>query len=272
MRGSGPRIVAVASGCRGVGKTSVVQNLAAALSQSGRSVMVVDENPDPARGSGSVHRPRWDFADVVTQRVKLADAVERQGARLFHLAASRGMRPLRDISAARRASLMQEFSRLPLAVDTVLIDTAVAQMETQDSLSLAADEWLVVVNASRAAITDGYALIKAINRAAAQRHFRILVNCVNEDAEARGIFENLSRVSRRYLAVTLEYFGAVPNDALLRRARSQGQAVVSATPHAVSAKRYAVLAHGLPLGESAEAGMGAWFDRLLSATRSALAA
>jgi flagellar biosynthesis protein FlhG len=256
-----------------VGKTSVVQNLAAALAQNGRSVLVVDENPDPARGQGGIRRPRWDLSDVVAARVKLADAVDRQSPQLAHLAASRGMRPLRELSVARRAALMQEFARLPLCIDTVLIDTAVAQMETQDSLSLAAEDWLVVVNGSRAAITDGYALIKAINRAAAQRHFRIVVNCVNDEQEASGIFDNLSRVSRRYLAVTLEYFGAVPNDALLRRARAQGAAVVLAAPQAVSARRYRELARALPPGEGAGAGsMGAWFDRLLHATRSALAA
>ncbi|MBI3149062.1 MAG: AAA family ATPase [Betaproteobacteria bacterium] len=275
FRGEGLKVIAVASGCPGVGKSSAVQNLAAALAEAGRQVLVVDENPDPSRGQGPVRQPRWDLADVVAGRARLESAVLRGTHGVALLPAPRGMRALTAASSARQHSLMNEFAKLRLPLDTVLVDTAVAQMETCDSLSLAAEDWLVVVNGSRAAITDGYALIKAINRTTAQRHFRILVNCVDEESSARGIFDNLARVSRRYLAVTLEYFGSVPRDERLAKARAAGRPVVLANPAAASAKRYRQLANQLLGGgvvEAPEGAMAVLFERLMHASRTALAA
>ncbi len=275
FRGEGLKVIAVASGCPGVGKSTCVQNLAAALAQAGRQVLVVDENPDPARGQGPVRPARWDLGDVVAGRARIENALQKGAQGVALLPAPRGMRALSETSAARRAGLAKEFAALRLPLDTVLVDTAVAQMETSDSLALAAEDWLVVVNGSRAAITDGYALIKTIHRATAQRHFRILVNRVDQDATARGIFDNLALVSRRYLAVTLEYFGSVPQDARLAKARAAGQAVVLAQPAAPSAKRYRELANQLLRGGLAppqEGAMGQLFDRLLHARRTALAA
>ncbi len=275
FRNEGLKVIAVASGCPGVGKSTCVQNLAAALAEAGRRVLVVDENPDPARGQGPVRAPRWSLADVVAGRAALASAVLRGPEGVALLPAARGLRALREATAMRQEALMDEFSKLRLPLDTVLVDTAVAQMETADSLSLAAEDWVVVVNGSRAAITDGYALIKAIHRATAQRHFRILVNCVDDDAAARAIFDNLALVSRRYLAVTLEYFGSVPRDDRLAKARAAGRAVVLAHPAAASAKRYRQLANqmlGAAQVEATEGAMGLLFERLMHARRTALAA
>lgn len=275
FRGEGLKVIAVASGCPGVGKSSCVQNLAAALAEAGRQVLVVDENPDPARGQGPARPARWNLGDVVAGRARLANVLQRGGEGVALLPAPLGLRALSEASTARRASVGNEFAALRLPLDTVLVDTAVAQMETSDSLSLAAEDWLVVVNGSRAAITDGYALIKAIHRATAQRHFRILVNCVDQDAAARSIFDNLALVSRRYLAVSLEYFGSVPRDERLAKARAAGRAVVLAQPTAPSAKRYRQLANQLLGGAVVlpqEGAMGQLFDRLLQARRTALAA
>ena len=65
--GTGPRLVAVGGGKGGVGKTLVAANLAAALAQAGRRVVVVDTDLEGANlhtvlGVGA---PRASLADYV---------------------------------------------------------------------------------------------------------------------------------------------------------------------------------------------------------------
>jgi flagellar biosynthesis protein FlhG len=60
--------------------------------------------------------------------------------------------------------------------------------------------------------------------------------------EGRELFEKLSRVAQRFLDVSLNYAGAIPQDDYLRKAIQRQQAVVEAFPRSRSSKAFGKLA------------------------------
>jgi MinD-like ATPase involved in chromosome partitioning or flagellar assembly len=69
---------------------------------------------------------------------------------------------------------------------------------------------VVVLSGNSASITEAYALIKKVSHAFARRHFRILVNKVRSQPDARSIYENIAQVAAQRGIARLEYAGAIP--------------------------------------------------------------
>ncbi len=56
-------------------------------------------------------------------------------------------------------------------------------------------------------VIDAYARIKRVAHEQSCGHFRIAITHARTEAEARSVFDNLQRVAREYLGVSLEYLG-----------------------------------------------------------------
>jgi flagellar biosynthesis protein FlhG len=225
------RILAVASMLRGMGVTSVVMNLAAALAQQGRQVLLLDEH-HPA--SQSICRlwsiePAGSLADVASQRMASEDAAA-------HAACGVRVLPALDCAAVFDPQRLQPHQ-------VVLVD---ARLDTGGSLSpLArmAGELVVVLRSDPTAITATYAGIKRLHYAHALKQLRFVLNGVADEGGAQRIAQNMAQVGSRYLGVSLESAGCVRLDARLAGARRQGQTVVEAFPASPSAEDMRRIAH-----------------------------
>jgi len=93
-----------------------------------------------------------------------------------------------------------------------------------------------------ASITDAYALIKVLSCEYDIQHFRVLANQVQSAQEGRELFSKISRVTDRYLDVTLEFMGVVPHDDYLRKAVRKQRAVVQAYPRSRASMAFKTLA------------------------------
>ncbi len=255
------RIVTVVAGRAGMGRTSATINLAAALTRSGKDVLVLDENHAPDNlldclGLGAHH----DLLDVAQGGCSPHDAVVAScnfsvlpAARAMHaLAASR--QSAGGVSSAGVGLSREEWHRMEAAltevssgVDVMLVDGAMLTGQTttvSSSLSSGA-ELLVVVDATPSGITDSYVLIKRLALECARLRFSIVVNRVVSEKAAMTVFENMSKVARRNLSVRLDYLGHVPLDERLRHAMQIGRPVIDAFPAAESSKAYMDLAQNL---------------------------
>jgi flagellar biosynthesis protein FlhG len=74
--------------------------------------------------------------------------------------------------------------------------------------------------------------------------FHVLANMTRERGQGRRLFETLSRVTNRFLDVTLEYAGEVPEDPWLRRSIRDQRPVVDAYPGSPSARALKLVADG----------------------------
>lgn len=233
---SGPRVIAVTGGPVGVGCTTVVVNLAAALAQQGKDVLVIDE----CVGDGSVNatlgglRGAGNVSDVMRGEMPLDDAVARHALGFSVLSASRNN---------REGHTVQQFNALlGGSADIVLIDAQLDEQGHLSPLAREAHDVMIVARVSAQAITDAYACMKRLHYAHAIAQFRVLANHVQSVADAHTTFANLAGVAGRYLAVALEDAGCIAADARMARALELSRCVVDAFPSTPAARDFRHLA------------------------------
>ncbi|HHJ13661.1 MAG TPA: MinD/ParA family protein [Gammaproteobacteria bacterium] len=237
------RVIAVTSGKGGVGKTNVSVNLAVALSEAGKQVMLLDAdlslaNIDVLLG---LH-PDKNLSHVIDGERSLEEIIIEGPSGIMVVPASSGIKRLGELSAVENAGLIRAFSELNHDVDALIIDTAAGINESVTSFSRAAQEIVVVVCDEPASITDAYALIKVLNVDYGIQRFRVLANQAHSAQEGRELFNKISRVTDRYLDVTLEFMGVVPHDDYLKKAVQKQRAVVQAYPRSRSSMAFRTLA------------------------------
>lgn len=237
------RVIAVTSGKGGVGKTNVSVNLAVSLADAGKQVMLLDAdlslaNIDVLLGL----QPEKNLSHVIDGERTLEEVIVTGPSGIMVVPASSGVKRLAELSTIENAGLIRAFSELTHDVDTLIIDTAAGINESVTSFSRAAQEVVVVVCDEPASITDAYALIKVLNTEYGIQRFRVLANQAHSAQEGRELFNKISRVTERYLDVTMEFMGAIPYDDYLRKAVRKQRAVVQAYPRSRSSMAFKNLA------------------------------
>ena len=233
---SGSRVLAVTGGSTSVGCTTTVVNLAAALVEQGKDVLVIDEClGDYSVGAmlGGV-RGAGNFAAVVRGEISLDAAVARHALGFSVLAASSSNRE--GYTAAQLGMVLDG------PADIVLIDAQLDRLGQLSALAMRAHDLLIVTRVAAQAITDAYACMKRLHYAHGIGQFRVLVNHVHSVTDAHTAFENLAGVAGRYLTVSLEGAGCIAADPRMARALELSRCVVDAFPSTPAARDYRHLA------------------------------
>jgi len=241
------RIFTVTSGKGGVGKSNIVANLGLALARRGHRVLLIDAdlglaNLDILLGLA----PRYSIQDVLARRRTLAETLVRGPEGIEILPASSGVPELADLSPSEKVFLLSELDHYSQNLDVVLIDTGAGISPNVLFFNMAALERIVVVNREPTSITDAYALMKVLVTRHGARRFKLLVNGLSPEAEARKVFCTLLQVAERYLGeASLEYLGRIPHDEAIPRAVLQQKAVLDLFPAARASKAFLDLAQKL---------------------------
>lgn len=225
------RVIAVTSGKGGVGKTNVSVNLATAMAQSGKHVLLLDAdlglaNVDVMLG---LH-PEYNLSHVLSGERTLEEILVSAPGGFRVVPAASGVKSMLELGAREHAGLVQAFSELSTPLDVLLIDTAAGLSDGVITYTRAAQEVIVVVCDEPASITDAYALIKVMSRDYGHKRFRILANMARSIREGYELFGKIARVTDKFLSVSLDFLGTIPHDELLRQAVQKQRAVVEVYP------------------------------------------
>ncbi len=239
LRGSASRpvrVIGLTGGKGGVGKTSIAINLATALAQMGRRVLLLDgdlglANADVLLGIA----PRHNLAHVISGERLLEEIVvdAPQGFRI--VPAASGVERLATLGAAEHAGLVRAFSSLSGDIDTLIVDTAAGIAPSALQLLRACQHVVVAVCDEPASLTDAYAIVKVLSRNYGVGRFQVVASMTRERGAGRSVFGALSRVATRFLDVTLEFAGEIPDDPLVRRSIREQRPVVEAYPSSPAA-------------------------------------
>ena len=265
------RVIAVASGKGGVGKTNISVNLALAMVAEGKRVMLLDAdlglaNVDIMLG---LH-PEYNLSHVINGDRTLEEIIVDGPSGLRVVPASSGTQNMAELTQAQHAGMIQAFSEIGHDLDVMIIDTAAGIADSVVSFTRAAQEVIVVVCDEPASITDAYALIKLLNRDYDIQRFRVLSNMAHSMQEGRELFNKMVKVTDRFLDVTLDFMGTIPYDEYLRKALQKQKAVIDAYPRSKSAmafKNLAKKADNWPVPRSAGGHLEFFVERLIQSAQ-----
>lgn len=234
LTGTPARVIAVTSGKGGVGKSSMVANLAVAMTRLGKSVLAFDAdlgmaNLDVLFGA----RPRYTLYHVLKGSKDLHDIIVGGPPGVKFIAGGSGMQELADMPPEMISRLLESLRRLERFADVLLIDTGAGLSRNVMSFVRAAGEVLVVTTPEPTAMADAYGVLK--NLALEGDTFPrvgLLVNRVASPDEGLLVAQRICRVVRERLGVKVEYSGFVVEDGLMSRAVKRQKPILSLYPNA----------------------------------------
>jgi flagellar biosynthesis protein FlhG len=258
MTNSALRVLAVSSGKGGVGKTNIVANLAVALSKRGKKVLVIDadlglNNIDILLGL----TPRHHIGHVLSGEKNIEDIIVNGPAGVTVLPAGDGLQELTQLESEKKMLLMEELDKVSLGYDFLIFDTGAGISANVTYFCSAAHEIILVATTEPTSLTDVYALIKILHKQHAQNHFRLVINSVDSEREAQGVFRNLSAVTDKFLPnISIEYLGFILSDPNVPKAVRQQKAVLDLYPYSKFSQCVQTIAEKIHLEKGLETGEG----------------
>ncbi|KTD58997.1 MinD/ParA family protein [Legionella shakespearei] len=225
------KVIAVTAGKGGVGKSNVSVNLAVALAQRNKNVMLLDAdlglaNVDIMLG---LHT-KYNLSHVIQGICHLSDIILQGPCGIKVIPAASGTEFMTQLSPVEHAGIIDSFNELTEDLDYMIIDTAAGISDTVLSFTRSSQELIVVVCDEPTSLTDAYALIKVMSKRYEWTHFHILANMVRSLKDGRELFNKLFKVSEQFLDVHLDYLGAIPFDEHVHMAVKKQKPVLIAYP------------------------------------------
>ncbi len=206
------------SGKGGVGKTSLIVNVAVELSRRGKKVLLIDTdmglaNVDIMLGLA----PKFNLRHLFTGEKTLEEIVVEGPNGLKILPASSGVgQELTKLSDEESYGFLAAVEQLGL-FDYILIDTGAGISDNVLYFNAAAQDIFVIVTPEPTSLTDGYAIIKVLNQKHKVNRFKIIVNQAESATDAQAIFERLSKVTLNFLNISIDFAGFVYRDRVLNQ-------------------------------------------------------
>lgn len=204
------RVLPVAAGMRGVGKTTLLLGVACAAAAAGQRVVVLDASGgDVATALGLTWRR--ELVHLLNGEREFRDVVLPGPAGIGIVPAAKGVAALLDAGKGGD-DLFRGFTRLAARPDLVLFNTP-----AKDGCALLPEEseLLIVTRTDREAVTATYARLKEFTRRHGRERFRLFVNRA-APAAARALHAHMAGVARRFLGAELAWGGCLADEDVLR--------------------------------------------------------
>ncbi|AEJ40536.1 Cobyrinic acid ac-diamide synthase [Sulfobacillus acidophilus TPY] len=215
----GARVLAVASGKGGVGKTSLTLNLSLALADRGQRVVVLDADLGLANINILLgYEPVYTLWDVVERHIPLRDTVQPGPKGIRIIPGGSGIAELARLDTVEISHIIEGFHELEGECDWLMIDTGAGLSEGVLAFVLAADETLVVTNPEPTALADAYGLIKAVWEQEGRVALKLVMNRVKSLDQGAKLGQRLTDLAQKALGQSVEFLGSIADDANVARA------------------------------------------------------
>ncbi len=260
------RIISVASGKGGVGKTNLVVNIGLALQKSGKEVLILDAdmgmaNVDVLLGLTS----RYHLGHVLKQKCELEDALINGPEGITVLPGASGIDQFIDINMAQIENLLELSASIEKNYDFILMDIGAGAHKGVVNFIRAADEIMIILTPEPTAVMDAYSLLKILSNYEVSSRLNLIINQVESKKEAKGVTERMGSAIEEYLDMELDVSSYVPHDSFLPKAVRKQKPVMELYPNSRSGKAFSRIARNLldEASQDSSRGMKGFVYRML---------
>ena len=247
------KIISVVSGKGGVGKTTLVSNLGAALTKRGQNVVIIDGNVTTPNLSLHLGIPFYPVTlhDALRDNIPIENAVYTHHSGMKIIPASLSIDALNGVDMDK---LGEALSTLLHKTDIVIIDSAAGLGKEAMASMDVADELLIVTNPDLPAVTDALKTIKI----AQSKGIKIMGVVVNR---IKGLKHEMSIPEIRSM-LEVPIVSIIPEDISVPKSISKKKPVVHHKPKSKSSVAFQRLALKIMGNPSGEIDQRKWWERL----------
>jgi flagellar biosynthesis protein FlhG len=241
------RIIAIASGKGGVGKTWFAITLSQALARQGGSVLLVDADLGLANVDVQLgFQPAQDLSAVLSGRTPVETAAVRHPGAGFDILAGRsGSGALAGLGGAALDAMLAMLLQAAGRWGHVVVDLGAGLEAPQRRIAAAADTLLVIATDEPTSLTDAYAVLKLHAQDHPGGDARIVVNLASDAAAGARTHATLARAANTFLKRDIPLAGVVRRDAKVRDTIRHQTPLLTRHPACHAAQDVEAVARGL---------------------------
>jgi flagellar biosynthesis protein FlhG len=231
------RMIVVASGKGGVGKTWFSISLAQALARQGRRVLLADADLGLANIDVQLGvQPERDLVGVLSGKLTTIEAATPITNAGFDVLAGRsGTGALASLSPAALDTFMATLQGARQHWQDVVVDLGAGLDMAQRRIAAASDLLLVVATEEPTSMTDAYAVLKLHSMDNPKGISRIVINMADDRASGQRTYEALRRAAGAFLKRDIPLAGVVRRDPKVRDAIRHQTPLLTRHPSASAA-------------------------------------
>tara|TARA_B110001450_G_scaffold93300_1_gene88493 strand:+ start:21637 stop:22464 length:828 start_codon:yes stop_codon:yes gene_type:complete len=262
------KIIGIASGKGGVGKTTVSANLAVTLASRGKKVMLFDADLGLANAQLALGcRADFNFSHVLSGEKTLKEIIIDGPKEVKLVPGASGIQHMASLSTTEIAGIINSFSEIEDDLDYFIVDLAAGLSESVMTFLSACQHRLIVLKNEPSSIADAYATIKVMIQDHALNNIWLLPNSVASQAEGEGLYRSVNSVIKNFLGGHVGYLYSISNDEMVLRSLKSSQPLVSFAPSSAATRDFFVLAdfvEGLSDNDSLSGGLQFFVERMVA--------
>ena len=206
------KVITIASGKGGVGKTSISLNLSLALASAGHRVCLFDADLGLANVNIMTGLfPEHGLEEVISGELSLGEIMIKDFQGIDIIPGSSGVEKIADLTAAESKRLIRSFLALS-AYDYFILDTSAGISSQVLSFCRASHEMILVATPEPTSLTDAYSLLKVLSKNKGLPRIKVVINHVKTASAAKKAYARLKETVHKFLDLKISPLGIVAQD------------------------------------------------------------
>lgn len=248
------KIITIASGKGGVGKSNFTVNLALCAKKQHKNPIILDADFGLANVEIILgERPKFNMAHLIREECELKDLITKSKYDISFISGGSGIQDMMFLPPEKIETIGKAMVQLEDQTDTLLIDTGAGINDIVVKFCMLAHEVYIIITPEPTSITDGYALIKTLKSDfTMQNKIKVVINKAASKEEAHEVFTKLYYVAKNFLKSEIEYAGYIPYDEKVLNAVKSQVPVVIHDPKSKASLAYEQISKKLLFEENIE--------------------
>tara|TARA_B100000686_G_C16754832_1_gene954777 strand:- start:143 stop:919 length:777 start_codon:yes stop_codon:yes gene_type:complete len=240
------KTIAIASGKGGSGKTTVAVNLASAMGNSGRKVLLFDADVGTANAHIAFRKKiNYSLPDALRADISLSDTLVPVAKNVDLISGGTGYSDFVKLDSENIYASIRSFSELEGRYDYLIIDLPAGISELIVEIMKASDLKVIVGNNDPSSVADSYALLKVLRSHQEKMDVLFIPNKVNTMRDGEMLYNKVNALTQKYISLSLSYINGLTHSNDYDLAWVKGQPLCAQQENSKTKSEFESIAKGL---------------------------